>query len=139
MGRPRGNEDRRTSRDKSAARPQSPFQPALGSAKNRPMFIAVNRFSVKPEKVAEFEAIWLARETYWQGVPGFVRFRLTRKEGAPPTYLSETTWQSKAAFEGWIGSDSFIKSHQGAHAFADLYAAPTVLETFEALREEEAR
>lgn len=102
------------------------------------MFIAVNRFSVKPDMTDAFEQEWTTRETFWQGVPGFVSFRVMRLNGSPPTYLSQTTWASKAAFEGWIGSESFMKAHAGAHGLAHFYAAPTQLETFEVIRAEEA-
>jgi Antibiotic biosynthesis monooxygenase len=42
------------------------------------MFIAMNRFRVKPGSEPDFEAVWLNREVYLDAVPGFVEFHLLR-------------------------------------------------------------
>ncbi len=73
------------------------------------MFIAMNRFRVKRGAEESFEKVWLSRDSYLDGVPGFVEFHLLK---GPETedhtlYASHTVWQSKAAFEGWTKSEEF--------------------------------
>ena len=41
-----------------------------------PMFIAMNRFSVDPERGDVFESVWRERESYLGGLEGFVQFAL---------------------------------------------------------------
>ena len=38
------------------------------------MFIAMNRFSVNPDRGSEFEERWRSRESYLRGLDGFVQF-----------------------------------------------------------------
>ena len=47
------------------------------------MFIAMNRFNVRPGREEDFENQWRARETYLAGVPGFVAFALLRNQPIP--------------------------------------------------------
>lgn len=47
------------------------------------MFIAMNRFNVRPGREADFEEQWRSRETYLAGVPGFVAFALLRNQPIP--------------------------------------------------------
>jgi heme-degrading monooxygenase HmoA len=42
------------------------------------MFIAMNRFRVKPGAEPDFEAVWLNREVYLDAAPGFIEFHLLR-------------------------------------------------------------
>ena len=42
------------------------------------MFIAMNRFKVLPGAEADFEAVWLNRESHLHKVPGFVEFHMLR-------------------------------------------------------------
>jgi hypothetical protein len=47
-----------------------------------PMFIAMNRFRVAKGSEADFEHVWLSRDSHLDKVPGFVEFHLlkTREE-----------------------------------------------------------
>jgi len=47
------------------------------------MFIAMNRFQVRQGREADFEAQWRTRDTYIQGVEGFVAFALLKNEPMP--------------------------------------------------------
>ena len=38
------------------------------------MFLAMNRFSVKPDRTSDFEQAWRTRESYLATMPGFRRF-----------------------------------------------------------------
>jgi heme-degrading monooxygenase HmoA len=92
------------------------------------MFIAMNRFKVKKGSEEAFENVWASRESYLDRMPGFVEFHLLKGPEAEDhtLYSSHTTWQSKAAFEGWTKSDEFREAH--ARAGNNSGAAPLYLE-----------
>lgn len=89
------------------------------------MFIAMNRFSVAPGQEARFEEIWSTRETYLEGVPGFVRFALLRGE-EPGDYISHSTWESREAFIAWTESEAFTKGHRQGSMQGVLQGPPEV-------------
>lgn len=75
------------------------------------MFIAMNRFQVAPGQEGRFEQQWRDRESYLDGVPGFVRFALLRGDRASE-YISHSTWESREAFEAWTRSAAFTQAHR---------------------------
>jgi heme-degrading monooxygenase HmoA len=75
------------------------------------MFIAMNQFSVAPERAADFERGWRERESHLAGLPGFRGFALLKGD-EPGDYVSHTTWDSREAFMGWATSDSFKAAHR---------------------------
>lgn len=95
------------------------------------MFIAMNHFRVAPGKEAAFEHVWRRRESYLQGVPGFVQFALLRGD-APGEYISHSTWESREAFLAWTQSDAFVRGHRQG-SLAGLLQGPPQLRTFEAV------
>lgn len=107
------------------------------------MFIAMNRFQVAPDKNEEFERIWRERETYLDGVPGFVRFALLRNgggHGTPPNrgeYVSHSTWASREAFEAWTNSPNFARGHAQGSLMGILTGPPTVT-LYDAVLEQDA-
>jgi heme-degrading monooxygenase HmoA len=74
------------------------------------MFIAMNQFQVEPDRASEFEDIWKNRETYLQGLDGFVQFALMKGDD-PGDYISHSTWDSREAFLAWAQSDAFRHAH----------------------------
>jgi heme-degrading monooxygenase HmoA len=84
----------------------------VASARKRrhSMFIAMNRFSVRPDRSEDFERAWRERETFLQAVPGFVRFALLRGD-LPGEYISHSTWVNREAFKAWTQSQEFSKAH----------------------------
>ena len=94
------------------------------------MFIAMNVFRVAEGKGEEFERIWRERETYLQGVPGFVQFALLRGDGE---YVSHSTWESRDAFLAWTQSDAFVKGHRQGGSLMGVLEGPPELKTFEAV------
>jgi heme-degrading monooxygenase HmoA len=98
-------------------------------------FIAMNRFSVSPERGAEFEEHWRKRETYLREVPGFLSFALLRGD-EPGQYVSHSTWESRSAFEEWTRSEAFRKAHSQARTPEGLLVAHPRLELWEAVLEE---
>lgn len=99
------------------------------------MFIAMNRFKVKPEAGEEFEAVWRGRESYLDGVPGFVSFSLLKGPDSDGhvLYASHTHWHSKEHFEAWTRSEAFRAAHRNAGDNKHLYLEPPALEMFDAV------
>ena len=99
------------------------------------MFIAMNRFKVKKGSEDAFEKVWASRESYLDHMPGFVEFHLLKGPEAEDhtLYSSHTTWQSKAAFEGWTKSEEFRKAHAraGNESTGPLYLEHPKFEGFE--------
>ena len=99
------------------------------------MFIAMNRFQVATGRGEDFERIWRERETYLEGVPGFIRFALLRGEGGE--YVSHSTWASRDAFDDWTNSESFRKGHaQGS--LMGILAGPPAVALYDAVLEQDA-
>ncbi len=86
------------------------------------MFIAMNHFSVVPGKEQDFENVWKNRETFLDGVPGFVRFALLRGDDAGD-YTSHSEWVSREAFVAWTQSEAFVKGHRQG-SLAGILAGP---------------
>lgn len=104
------------------------------------MFIAMNRFQVKLGSEADFEAVWLGRDTHLGKVPGFVSFQLLRgpERDGHRLYASHSLWRSQAAFEAWTRSEAFRLAHKDAGDNRALYAGHPQFEGFEVLQEVEA-
>jgi heme-degrading monooxygenase HmoA len=107
----------------------------------RTMFIAMNRFRVRPGAESDFEAVWLNREVYLEAVPGFVEFHLLRgpKNDDHTLYSSHTVWRSRADFEAWTRSEAFRNAHKGAGGNKPLYLGHPQFEGFEVLQTVSAR
>tara|TARA_Y100001949_G_C15974706_1_gene325536 strand:- start:1614 stop:1919 length:306 start_codon:yes stop_codon:yes gene_type:complete len=100
------------------------------------MYIAMNRFRIKPGHEQDFIDIWKNRETYLDEVPGFISFNLL--QGATndefTLFSSHAVWENKDAFEGWTKSEAFRKAHANVGgARKDIYMGPPQLECFEAV------
>lgn len=79
------------------------------------MFVAMNRFKVASGREADFERTWKERETYLQGVEGFVQFALLKSD-SPGEYVSHSTWESREAFMAWMQSPAFAGGAQAGIA-----------------------
>ena len=80
-----------------------------------------------------FERVWTSRETYLDGVPGFVEFALLRGPVADDhtLFASHTVWRSHADFEAWTKSDAFRMAHRNAGDNKPLYLGHPRFEGFE--------
>lgn len=100
------------------------------------MFIAMNRFKVLKGAEADFEQVWLSRETHLNEVPGFVNFHLlkgpVREDHA--LYASHTVWRTRSDFEAWTKSEHFRKAHSGAGSSKPLYVGHPEFEGFDVLQ-----
>lgn len=99
-------------------------------------YITMNRFKVLHGSEADFEAVWLGRDTHLHEVPGFVEFQLLKGPAREDhvLYASHTVWQSEAAFQDWTRSEAFRKAHAGAGGNKPLYAGHPELESFEVIQ-----
>ena len=100
------------------------------------MFIAMNRFAVKKGSEADFEAVWLGRDTHLEGVPGFVEFHLLKgpEREDHVLYASHTVWRSREDFEAWTRSEAFRLAHRHAGDNKPLYLGHPQFEGFEVLQ-----
>ena len=100
------------------------------------MFIAMNRFKVRPDATAAFEEVWTSRDTYLQDVPGFVEFHLLRgpEREDHVLYASHTIWASQAAFEAWTRSEAFRAAHANAGTNRPMYLGHPEFEGFEVVQ-----
>jgi heme-degrading monooxygenase HmoA len=100
------------------------------------MFVATNRFRVIPDHAAEFEQIWLTRESRLHELPGFVSFQLLRGPQSEDhiLYTSSTLWASRADFEAWTKSAQFRHAHSGAGSSRNLTLGPPSFEGFDVLQ-----
>ena len=99
------------------------------------MFIAMNRFKVIKGSEADFEQVWLSRDTHLDKVPGFVEFHLLKGPELDDhtLYASHTVWQSRAAFEAWTRSEEFRAAHAraGNESTGPLYLEHPKFEGFD--------
>ncbi|ANF56386.1 antibiotic biosynthesis monooxygenase family protein [Halotalea alkalilenta] len=99
------------------------------------MFIAMNRFKVRPDATETFEKIWLERESHLDGLPGFIEFRMLRgpAEEDHVLYASHTLWRSREDFTAWTKSEAFRAAHAnaGQSKRAQVYLGPPKFEGFE--------
>ena len=64
------------------------------------MYLAMNRFTVPLQNAAEFEEMWLSRESRLAELDGFREFQMLKgpeREGAI-LYASHTVWGKRGAF-----------------------------------------
>ena len=101
------------------------------------MFIAMNRFKVKKGSEADFEQVWLTRETHLEDVPGFIEFHLLKgpERDDYVLYASHSQWRTQADFEAWTRSEAFRKAHARAGEGKPLYLGHPEFEGFTPLQE----
>ena len=99
------------------------------------MFIAMNRFQIVRGREDDFVAVWEARESYLDGVPGFRDFHLLRGPGNDEytLFASHSVWDSAAAFEAWTRSEAFRNAHRNAGTTKGIYLGHPHLELFESV------
>ena len=99
------------------------------------MFIAMNRFKIARGREQDFIALWQTRESYLDGVPGFLDFHLLQSESFDDhtLFASHSKWESRKAFEEWTRSEAFRKAHANAGGARDIYLGHPHLELFESV------
>lgn len=101
------------------------------------MYIAMNRFKVIKGSEADFENVWLNRETHLEEMPGFVVFHLLKgpEREDHTLYSSHTVWRSFEDFEAWTKSEQFRKVHSRAPQSTPLYLGHPEFEGFHTIQE----
>lgn len=96
------------------------------------MYIAMNRFTVRPENAEAFEALWLGRDSHLKDMEGFVEFHMLKGPEANGTilYASHTAWASEDAFRNWTRSAAFREAHKNAGDTAKLHEGSPTFEGF---------
>ncbi len=100
------------------------------------MFVAMNGFKVNAGKEDDFEKQWRERETFLDGVPGFVQFMLLKSD-AVGTYISHTIWKDRESFMDWTQSEAFAKGHRQGSLMGVLQGPPEI-SMYEAVLVDEA-
>lgn len=100
------------------------------------MYLAMNRFTVPLENAAEFEELWLSRESRLQNMEGFVSFHMLKgaEEEGRLLYASHTVWQSEAHFRAWTTSEEFRAAHARAGQSRKLLEGAPRFEGFRAIQ-----
>jgi heme-degrading monooxygenase HmoA len=100
------------------------------------MYIAMNRFKVIHGAQADFERVWMTRDTHLREVPGFIEFHLLRgpEREDHVLYSSHTIWQSRQDFEAWTRSEAFRFAHRDAGQNRPLYLGHPEFEGFEVIQ-----
>jgi len=99
-------------------------------------YITMNRFRVKKGSEADFEAVWLGRDSHLHAVPGFKEFHLLKgpEKDDHVLYASHTVWETEDAFKDWTRSEAFRKAHAGAGDNKPMYLGHPELEAFEVIQ-----
>lgn len=100
------------------------------------MFIAMNRFKVVLGSQAEFERVWISRDTHLRDVAGFIEFHLLRgpEREDHVLYSSHAVWRNKDDFEAWTRSEAFRLAHRDAGQNKPLYLGHPEFEGFEVIQ-----
>jgi heme-degrading monooxygenase HmoA len=101
------------------------------------MYLAMNRFAVRPESAKAFEELWLGRDSHLKEMKGFVEFHMLKgpeREDGTILYASHTVWESEAAFRAWTTSEQFRKAHAGAGDTRKLHEGHPQFEGFAAIQ-----
>jgi len=100
------------------------------------MYIAMNRFKVKPGLEQDFEDIWKNRDSHLKTVAGFVEFHMLKgpRHDDHTLYSSHTVWKSQDDFTAWTRSDAFRASHKNAGQNGALYEGHPQFEGFEVIQ-----
>jgi len=98
------------------------------------MFVVCNRVHVNPQHAAVFENLFLTRAHMVDTSPGFVSFQLLRPARSDDGYVVMVTWESKAAYQLWLKSDTFKQGHSRTGTLPeDTFLGPQRVELYELL------
>ena len=75
------------------------------------MFIVANRVPVAEGFEEEFEERFRKRAGQIDKQPGFVKMQVLKPQTDNTPFVVLTTWQDKASFDAWVGSEDFKLAH----------------------------
>ncbi|CAN0590733.1 unnamed protein product [Ectocarpus sp. 12 AP-2014] len=104
------------------------------------MYLAMNRFTVPLENAAEFEELWLSRESRLSDMEGFVAFHMLKgpEDEGRILYASHTVWENEQHFRAWTTSDAFRASHARAGQTRKLHEGAPKFEGFKSIQKIDA-
>jgi heme-degrading monooxygenase HmoA len=76
------------------------------------MFIVANRVPVASGWEETFEERFRQRAGQIDKQPGFMRMQILKPVSDDSPYVVLTTWQDKASFDAWVGSEDFKLAHR---------------------------
>lgn len=76
------------------------------------MFVVANRVPVAAGWENSFEERFRQRAGQIEKQAGFVRMQVLRPQTEETPYVVLTTWQDRASFDAWVGSDDFKAAHR---------------------------
>lgn len=105
-----------------------------------PGYIAMNRFKVVLGFEADFEDVWLNRESHLTTVPGFLGFQMLKGERFDDhtLYVSHSNWETYEAFATWTKSEAFRTAHRNVGNKKPLYLEAPKFEGFSVIQSESA-
>lgn len=92
--------------------------------------VRINAIDVPPERSDELAGRFAARAGQVERMDGFEEFQLLRPSDGRSTWLVYTRWRDEAAYQAWVGSQSFGASHARPEG-ADPVAGQSSLWAFE--------
>lgn len=75
------------------------------------MVTVMNVVHVKEENREAFERTFLERQSRVHQADGFLAFELLRRD-RDGEYVVMSSWETRADFDAWLGSDRFKASHR---------------------------
>lgn len=84
-------------------------------------FVAINRIYCRQEYRERLEQLFATRAHAIDRMPGFQEMYLLRPQRDGEPYLIVSIWDSKDAFDAWVGSPEFLEGHR--RGFEDLRQA----------------
>lgn len=94
------------------------------------MFMVMNRVPVAEGWEETFEERFRSRAGQVENNPGFVRMQVLRPLAPGGSYVVSTLWESKEAFEAWVGSEDFKAAHANPLP-GEAYSGEGKLEQYE--------
>lgn len=76
------------------------------------MLVVANRVPVASGWEETFEERFRQRAGQIDKQPGFVSMQILKPQSDDTPYVVLTTWQDRAAFDTWVGSDDFKLAHR---------------------------
>jgi heme-degrading monooxygenase HmoA len=76
------------------------------------MFVVANRVPVASGWEETFEERFQKRAGQIDKQPGFLSMQILKPVSDDSPYVVLTTWQDKASFDAWVGSEDFKLAHR---------------------------
>jgi heme-degrading monooxygenase HmoA len=118
-----------------------PFEEAIGTIRAVPVpvssapaastFVALSKFVVANDKVAEVKAAFRQRPHLVDDQPGFVRMEVFSPLDRPAEIWLITYWTQETSFREWHHSHLYHESHRGIPKGLKLVPGETEIRSFE--------